>query len=274
MNQGIVGVWKDFVFHLKKNTIVRFFAYPYCTLQRQLRTKMYIDSYHSTQIRKWENAYKNKRCFIIGNGPSLRIKDLEKLNTEITFSSNRIYHVYNSTGWRPDFYVAFEPEFCRTNADMISRLDVKKARFLSLYAWSKNRESENNFWLNCTMKYSLEKLTTKNIEFSNDIAVCVRDAYSVTYTILQIAIYMGFQEIYLLGIDHYDKSSGNESVHFYKNKKNEYQTPTYLEGIEHGYSLAKKEAEKREIHIYNATRGGKLEVFDRVDFDTLFNRKN
>lgn len=269
MKQGINGFLKDTIFFLKGNKFIRLCAYPYCTFKRHLQTKRYSKSYFSAQISQWKGAYKNKRCFIIGNGPSLRIKDLEKLNTEITFSSNRIYHVYNSTGWRPDFYVAFEPEFCKTNADMLAKMEIKKARFLNINAWSRNRESNNTFWLNCTSKYQLAKLTTKNIEFSNDIAVCVRDAYSVTYTILQIAIYMGFQEIYLLGIDHYDKSIGNQSVHFYKNKKNEYQTPTYLEGIEYGYSLAKKEAEKRGIHIYNATRGGRLEVFERVDFDSL-----
>lgn len=270
MKQGISGFFKDIFFHLKEIKFIRFCAYPYCTLERYLQTERYSKSYLSAQIRQWKDVYKNKRCFIIGNGPSLSIKDLEKLNKEITFSSNRIYHMYSKIDWRPDFYVAFEPEFCKANADMLSKMETRKARFINVKAWSKNRESSTTFWLNCTSKYQLSKLTTKNIEFSNDISVCVRDAYSVTYTILQIAMYMGFQEIYLLGIDHYDKSDVNYFVHFYENKKNEYQTPTYLTGIEYGYNLAKSEAEKKGISIYNATRGGKLEVFDRVDFDTLF----
>ena len=37
-----------------------------------------------------------------------------------------------------------------------------------------------------------------------------------------------------------------------------------------GYMCAKEYAERHEIKIYNATRGGKLEVFERVDFDSLF----
>ena len=36
------------------------------------------------------------------------------------------------------------------------------------------------------------------------------------------------------------------------------------------YEVAKENAEKKGIKIYNATRGGKLEVFERVDFDSLF----
>ena len=271
MKQGVEGLYKDMIFRLKENLLIRMLAYPYCTAKRNAQTKKYIRSDESRRIRKWKNVYCEKRCFIIGNGPSLQVGDLNRLkkNGEITFSSNRIYHIYEKTDWRPDFYVAFEPEFCRTNADMISKTEVRKARFLNAAAWSEERKNVNNYWLNCTARYSLKKLTTKNIEFSEDISALVNDAYSVTYTMLQLAMYMGFKEIYLLGIDHYDKNRNPDSQHFYAKEKSEYQTPTYVEGIEYGYQLAGKKAEERQIKIYNATRGGKLEVFPRVDFDSI-----
>lgn len=269
MKQGYKGFLKDLIFHMKENIIVRLIAYPYCTWKRKRQTRLYAESYLSQQMKQWENAYKGKRCFIVGNGPSLKIDDLKAIEHEITFASNRIYHLYDKTSWRPDFYVAFEPQFCKENADMISRIDVKNARFLNVLAWDKMRESSNTYWMNCTMKYSLRKQSTKNIEFSHDISLLVNDAYSVTFTMLQIAIYMGFKEIYLLGIDHYDKSVDFSSRHFYKSEKNEYQTPTFLEGIEYGYELAKKVAEQRGIKIFNTTKGGKLEVFPRVDFEKI-----
>ena len=269
MKQGISGLKKDAVFHMKENRLVRIAAYPVCTLRRRLQTKEYLRSDRSRKMKQWKNAFRGQRCFIIGNGPSLCTEDLNRLEGEITFSSNRIYHIYEKTDWRPDFYVAFEPEFCRTNADFISHLEVKQARFLNQCAWGAAREAENTFWMNCTSRYTLEKLTTKNIEFSPDIAVQVCDAYSVTYTILQIALYMGFQEICLLGVDHYASNGEQTSSHFYEDKKSEYRTPTYLAGIEYGYKLARKEAKKKGVHIYNATRGGTLQVFRRVDFDAV-----
>ena len=272
MKQGLTGAYKDLVFWIKENVLVRALAYPYCTWKRNLQTKNYAASQESKRIRKWKNLYDGKRCFIIGNGPSLKAEDLERLKDrgEITFSSNRIYHIYDRTEWRPDFYVAFEPEFCKTNADMISKIEVKTARFLNIAAWSSERRDPDTFWMNCTLKYSLKKLSTENIRFSEDISVCVNDAYSVTYTMLQLAMYMGFDEIYLLGVDHYDRKSDPDSQHFYRREKNEYQTPTYIEGIEYGYRLAYEEAEKRGISIFNASRGGSLEVYPRVDFDSVF----
>lgn len=271
----MLPVFKDLLFAVKKNKAVRIFLYPYCTAKRNRQTNKYINSDFSRNISQWKDKYKGKRCFIIGNGPSLTAGDLEllKANGEITFASNRIYHIYDCTDWRPDFYVAFEREFCRTNADMISSIEVRSARFLNLVAWSRERESSSTFWLNCTSKYISEKLTKKNIEFSDDISVCVNDAYSVTYTMLQLAVYMGFGEIVLLGVDHYEKRNPDMPEHFYGNKRGEYRTPTYLEGIECGYVLADEEARKRGVNIYNATRGGQLEVFKRTDFDSMFGNR-
>lgn len=274
MKEEIIGLKKDAVFHLKENRLVRAAAYPVCTIKRRLQTQEYLRSDRSRKMKHWKNAFCGQRCFIIGNGPSLRTEDLNRLEGEITFSSNRIYHIYEKTDWRPHFYVAFEPEFCRTNADFISRVEVKQARFLNQCAWSPAREADNTFWMNCSSRYTLEKLTTKNIEFSSDIAVQVCDAYSVTYTILQIALYMGFQEIYLLGVDHYASDGKQKSSHFYEDKKSEYRTPTYLAGIEYGYKLARQEAKKKGVHIYNATRGGNLQVFRRADFDAVLHEES
>lgn len=61
---------------------------------------------NSFRIIKLKNRYKNKRCFVIGNGPSLKLDDLNKLKNEFTFASNKIYKIFNQTDWRPSFYFA------------------------------------------------------------------------------------------------------------------------------------------------------------------------
>lgn len=48
---------------------------------------------------------------------------------------------------------------------------------------------------------------------------------------------------------------------------------TYVAMKDHqfwNYQAARRYAETHGIKIYNATRGGELEVFERVDFDSLF----
>ena len=44
----------------------------------------------------------------------------------------------------------------------------------------------------------------------------------------------------------------------------------WVDNIYNAHVAAKKYADEHDIKIYNATRGGKLEVFPRVDFDSLF----
>ena len=103
--------------------------------------------------------------------------------------------------------------------------------------------------------------------------------YTVTFTALQMAIYMGFSKIYLIGMDHTVShvvtSDGKLSVdnriqnHFEKEKVHLYQAQ-YKEGLEYSYSLAKDYAERHGIEIYHATRGGKLVIFKSIDFDSIF----
>ena len=91
----------------------------------------------------------------------------------------------------------------------------------------------------------------------------------MTYAAIQLAAYMGFAEIYLLGVDFtYCGSSQKTYAHFYKEEK-----LISVGADKHvllAYKAAKKYADENNILIYNATRGGKLEVFQRVNFDDLF----
>ncbi|MFC1833741.1 hypothetical protein ACFL2Q_03280, partial [Thermodesulfobacteriota bacterium] len=48
--------------------------------------------------------YGNRRCFVIGNGPSLKRIDMMKLKHEVTIGSNRIYLYYRKMGFCPSFY--------------------------------------------------------------------------------------------------------------------------------------------------------------------------
>lgn len=257
---------------LRYNLVVRILAMPMVKLRNRRCKKEYDNGGYGKEIQDYENLYSGKRCFVIGNGPSLCYEDLEKLENEITFASNRIYRLYPGTFWRPDFYVAFEPEFVCMNIDEIIDVDVKTTRFINFRGRSVCSNmmyaDKQVIWLNCFRDFMLKKTNTNNIVFSADVSKIVYDAYSVTYTMLQIAVYMGFKEIYLLGMDHNKEDAATR--HFYDEKKTDFRTNTYWEGIEAGYQKAKDYADAHDIHIYNATRGGKLEVFPRIDFDSLF----
>src|SRR5690242_15309754 len=57
------------------------------------------------RLRACQNQYAGKRCFVVGNGPSLKKTDFSLLENEITFATNRIYLAFDQLKWRPSYYV-------------------------------------------------------------------------------------------------------------------------------------------------------------------------
>ena len=48
------------------------------------------------------------RAFIVGNGPSLRNTNLDKLIGEVSFGCNNVHLIYKQTKWRPTHYIRGE----------------------------------------------------------------------------------------------------------------------------------------------------------------------
>ncbi len=87
----------------------------------------FVPEFHSPKVRELKDRYRGKRCFLIGNGPSLRIEDLDKLHEhhEITFACNKIYNVFRNTEWRPDFYVMMDVWVLRSDTRNILNVTPK-----------------------------------------------------------------------------------------------------------------------------------------------------
>ena len=110
--------------------------------------------------------------------------------------------------------------------------------------------------------------------FATDITQGIYGGRTVTYSMLQVAAYMGFKNIYLLGVD-FSWGEDKKGTHFYNDEDESTElrvkeATKYKDEIEHAYVSAKRYADNNNIRIVNATRGGKLEVFERVNFDELF----
>ena len=118
--------------------------------------------------------------------------------------------------------------------------------------------------------------------FSEDIAKRIYNSRTVVYTAIQIAVYMGFKEIYLIGVDHHFHTSMNSkgeiivdqsAKDYFSDKYNEDKENLYIPNTDLStlsFIAAKEYVDSHNVKIYNATRGGKLEVFQRVIFDELF----
>lgn len=79
---------------------------------------------------------------------------------------------------------------------------------------------------------------------------------------------MGFKEIYLLGND-CSYPNDPKKQHFMDFGHYDSSTLTARDRIIFAYQYAKDFLKESDVKILNATRGGALEIFPRVDFDSL-----
>ncbi len=224
------------------------------------------------KIKSFHNKHVGQRCFIIGNGPSLKVEDLQMLKNEICFGSHRIYHIYDKTDWRPTYYCAQDRALINNSAKEIQN-KIDNPKFIAIIPQVDASKIKNAIYV----KINLENFYPELPKFSEDMSEGFYEGYTVTYMCFQMAIYMGFKEIVLLGVDHnYSVDILPDGTVRKQNIKDHFSTedtitnpPKTFKSIL-AYISAKKYADSHGIKIYNATRGGKLDVFERVDLEKLF----
>lgn len=233
------------------------------------------------EIAKYKDLHKGERCFIIGNGPSLRASDLEVLhqNGVVTFASNRVYHMFGDTAWRPTYYASEDITILKSIQEEVSQIPCA-ARFIPAnLKWYENVDIANATYF--YMDYKGEYTDTYGL--SLNAAKAVRCRGTVTISCIQLAIYMGFKEIYLLGVDHnysrFTDANGNivedPTVQDYFSAAYDSDFKTQIardlgSTTQAFIDIERLSRERNGFRVYNATRGGKLEVFQRVDFDTIY----
>ena len=245
-----------------------------------LRRKGIVKSSKYGKMEEFKDKHLNERCFIVCTGPSLTIDDLEMLDNEICFSMNSIVRLFDKTKWRPTYYGIIGPNVYFDNEEYITSENIKNI-FVSNKLRKKIKASISNntfLMLRCNRPYTLLNPHTSKYNFkqrfSDNAFSYVYGGSSVTYILLQIAVYMGFKEIYLLGCD-CDYSGDNlhmaeieyrsgEGVRFVMSRSDE-----IISSLISGHIKAREYADTHGIKIFNATRGGKLEIYERVNLEDV-----
>lgn len=244
---------------------------------------------HKSRLLSLQGRHSGNRCFIMGNGPSINQTPLEKLADDYVWGLNRCYLLFDRIKWRPDFYIAVDTRVVPDNSSEI--LNVLKeeeiiAFFPIYYRIHKILSSlPNIYWYRdrpIDSSYPGGYFSTNAYDF-------VRQVRTVTIAAIQLAVFLGFNPIYLIGCDttykipdsvEYEDSSKNyirgtlndDPNHFspnYFGAGKKYHQP-YPARMIKSYKNAKQVCDQLGIKIINATYGGALEVFPRIDFETLF----
>lgn len=229
------------------------------------------------QLQRFKNIHNGKRAFIIGNGPSLTMEDLNVLyvNNEICFGLNKIHKIFHQTTWRPTYVCMTDARVINACEDRLEEIAKESIVFMAdRYCYSKADKKENVQYVHLKSEYFKPNLPG----FSDDIVNGVYWGATVTYDLgLQVAAYMGIKEIYLIGIDHNNVGSvidpGNHFIpdYFEDDEAGIYKNVVAdFDAMDLAYEKAERYSREHGFRIYNATRRGKLEVFERVNFDSLF----
>jgi len=254
-------------------TIIRKFQVQYLymlnfALHRKLR-RLNIDYKYYNKIKKYKDIHKGKRCFVIATGPSLTIDDLRKLKNEYTFGMNSLCLIFPKLGWETTYFGIQDVKVYNKLKKEIDKMNSNKVFLGDILLKHCNVKRDSIIYpLNLlNHRYKHKKYNTK---FSGDSYDVVYDGYTITYSLIQIAVYMGFNEIYLIGADsNYLQNNGKR--HFIEHGIVDPDFKLAGEKIMYSYNVARKHAGKNNIKIYNVTKGGMLEVFERKNLEDVIN---
>lgn len=233
------------------------------------------------RLEALRDRHAGERCFIIGSGPSINRMDLSPLANETTFGFNAFFLVAERLGFLPTYYLVEDPLPAEDNAAEINALQGTTR----ILPWD--------------LRYCLAPgEATVYVHFDRfygdfpepgfpcmtpDAARVVYWGGTVTYMAIQIADFMGFRDLYLLGIDlSYQvpkdldgpriTSDGDDPNHFhpdYFGKGKRWHDPK-VERMQKSFETAHAVLESRGRRLFNATDGGNLRKVPRVDFVSLF----
>jgi hypothetical protein len=255
---------------------------------------------------KFRNSARSNRCFIIGNGPSLKLLDLKKLKDEVVFTVNNIMsdqEIYQNLN--TDYHVFIDPTYYnldnnipedKVTIGLLAQINYenKKPECIVFY---KGKEGLRKTGIDKILKLNyIFQHRTLTYSYSSKISMCknMPASQNVIQTAIYSAIYMGYKQIYLVGCDMTSlfltyvasDTGGREisnSYHAYKytdsekrtmlrdskNYDNEYMLYDYAKTFTI-FKRIRRYAERNKIEIYNATKGGGLDVFRRLPYESLF----
>lgn len=239
---------------------------------------------NSKRLLSLKQRHDGQRCFIIGNGPSLRMSDLDRLAQEVTFASNKIYLAFSETDWRPTYYTVLDYLVAQQHSVVINDLPLTKI-FASSVMPCFELASDITWVYSMPMPMDGDKPLCR---FSRDLLKGMFGGWTVLYSQLQIAYYMGIREVYLVGVDFYfdiPQVTGEMSMHgevlLHEDGTNHFH-PDYREPGEkwtmprldlqqEAFRCARRAFEDGGGAILNASRKTALDVFPLVDFDSIIN---
>ena len=222
------------------------------------------------KLVRLKDKHKGETGFIVGTGPSLKHSKLSLLENKPSIGLNRLYLGFEYFNFRPTYMACVNDVLLSQNAKDFAALPTP------LFASWQSRKSLNG------AKNPIYLRTVAGTDFYDDPLDKIPVGSTVTYVALQLAHWMGFEKVVLLGIDHryelcaHEQQAGAHQIvrreredtnHFhseYVDKGDHWQLPD-LASSEVAYRHARTIFERDGRKIVDATVDGALDIFEKVN---------
>lgn len=219
----------------------------------------------SPAYAKLANSHLGERCFMVGTGPSMTIEDLELLKGEDTFTMNSMIRSFPKTTWRPTYFGMTDSRgYKKLKSELLASPDFSKIPFFFSRQFIRYHGPNGVPIHTNTTHHHLSLLrdySNRHVGISKHLDRYVNDGPTVVYSLIQVAIYMGYKEIYLIGTDcdYTQKTHSDIAAVHYDGQNTVNDGNKFIDGY-----ISLQKSLPNDVKIYNCTRGGKLEVFPRV----------
>ncbi|MCF2518422.1 6-hydroxymethylpterin diphosphokinase MptE-like protein [Dyadobacter sp. CY351] len=214
-------------------------------------------------LESFKGRYKGEKLFLIANGPSLKDMDLSVLKNEYTMCMNRFYMYFDRLNFTPTFLTCVQDLVLEQFKD-----DFEKLECITFFNWRFRNEFSKAIFLK--ESYSI------NPFFQTDLTKATQIGGTVTFASLQLAYYLGFKEVIIIGMDHSFAEKGTPNkleVRTHEEDKSHFDPNYFPKGIkwklpdlkksEYSYDLARIAFEQDGRKIIDATVGGHCMVFEK-----------
>lgn len=245
------------------------------------------------------NKYEGQRCFIIGNGPSVREQDIRLLANETVFVTNGFYRYEKYYDAKPDYYCLMDPSFFSSPAGRgllkeIDKLQQYENKPTFILPWAAKEMIQKYYnWDKWTTSYYVDAVMSFTDGYNKDWDICkpVVNTQCVVQTAMLMATYMGFKEIYLLGveqtniIDTIEAYYGKEPTRYVYSNENEELAGAFVDSVNekplelqlngyarifHLYREIYQYCRRKGIEVYNCTPKTLVDSIPQKKYEDLF----
>ena len=259
------------------------------TIRRRFQTRVSRDDRRALALNAaLRGRHAGRRCFILGNGPSLAQVDLAALGADISIGMNSIYRHPDVAAWSPTYYCRAEPGAAYDTPEKLQSIRTLTEGLDSdgyFFPMDARSAIEQHNLLPPARTYyfkSIVDLTEWPVESHPlDLADGIPYVGNTAQFAILLAMYLGANPIILLGMDHdflahrsinrhfysahAEDAGGSDDLRIYPYKKMMADCMREWERYEVIHAMARRHG----ATILNATRGSFLDVFPFAELGDL-----